>query len=328
MAPDELKAALVRVSEAYRDRKDAVIEAAAERRTRRQHELPLPSGETVVADSIVNDVLRALEGAYEPQHGGFGSQPKFPMAAAVDLLLHAYRTTGDTRYRRMVEKTMDEMMRGGLCDHQGGRYFTTMDWSEVHYEKMLEGNVGLLSLYLRGYLVLGNLEYAGVASRVVDYMMGHLYDDVSGAFYGSQDADEGYYVLPLAQRRMRAAPVVDRAFYTDLNAAVVSAFLEASWAINRPELGDVSRRVLEFLLGRWREGPLRHSYTPEGEEGIPAVLADYAHLVMAVLDAYGNTRQPRYLDLAQELAGEMRALFWDHEGGGFFDVRDDPGRWA
>ena len=120
MAPDELKAALVRVSEAYRDRKDAVIEAAAERRTRRQHELPLPSGETVVADSIVNDVLRALEGAYEPQHGGFGSQPKFPMAAAVELLLHAYRTTGDTRYRRMVEKTMDEMMRGGLCDHQGG----------------------------------------------------------------------------------------------------------------------------------------------------------------------------------------------------------------
>ena len=197
-----------------------------------------------------------------------------------------------------------------------------------HYEKMLEDNVNLLRLYLRGHLITGNDQYADVASRIVDYLNGNLYDQVSGAFYGSQGADEEYYAFPLTQRKGLKRPGVDPVLYTSLNAAVCSSYLEAAWVLNRPELRDQALKTLDLLLGRCQGQPLLHSYYSDGEVGIPAILVDYAYLVIALVDAYRQTPYlgcgKRYLDEAQRLARDMIDSFWDKRGGGFFDIQEDP----
>ena len=326
MPPQQLKAALVEVCGAYRKHKDTLFQRAQELSSRRESKAAQVSAGSGVDTSIIESVTRSVMDAFDPKHGGFGSEPKFPMASAVELLLHLYQSTGDDSYRLMVEHTLDKMMNGGLYDHQEGgffRYSTTRDWSVPHFEKMLEDNVSLLRLYLRSHLATGNEGYSRLASRIVAYLEGHLYDGTTGAFYGSQDAAEEYYSVPLAQRQEQRPPEVDGIFYSGLNAMVASAYLEASWVLNKPELGEVARKTLEFLLGQCQGRPLLHSYSPNGKAGIPALLADYAYLVTAMLDAYVQTSHRRYLDEAQRLAGEMIDLFWDKGGGAFFDISED-----
>ena len=327
MAPQQLSGALMQVSGVYRQQKEALLQRAQEVQQKRLEKAALASAGQNVDASIVDTVVQAVVDAYDAQHGGFGTAPKFPMASAVELLLHMHLSTGDDGYRLMAEKSLNGMMNGGLYDHEEGgffRYSTTRDWSVPHFEKMLEDNVGLLNLYLRSNMATGKAEHAGVASRIVDYLSGRLYDSASGAFYGSQDADEEYYGLPLAQRRELSSPGVDQVFYTGLNAAVASAYLEASWVLNKPELADAALRTLEFFLEQSRGKPLHHSYFPNGEAGIPALLPDYARLVIALVSAYDQTSSPRYLEEAQRFAGEMIETFWDKQGGGFFDIPEDP----
>ena len=218
-------------------------------------------------------------------------------------------------------------MNGGLYDHEEDgffRYSTTRDWSVPHFEKMLEDNVNLLGLYLLGYLVTGNDAYAQVATRIVGYVNSNLNDTAFGTFYGSPDADEEYYTLPLAQRRERKPPLVDGVFYTRLNAMTSSAYLQAAWVLGRPELRSIALDALSFLLRKCESDSLKHSYAADGGAGIPALLADYAHIVMALVNAHKETFDQHYLDEGQRLATEMVEVFWDQQHGGFFDIPDSP----
>ena len=326
MPPSDLKAALLHASDAYGQQKGMLLQRVQELQERRRSSSARAGDRKEPDATIVDIVSRAVAAAYDPRYGGFGTEPKFPMVSSVELLLHMYQSTGDLWYRLMVEKTLDNMMRGGLYDHEADgffRYSTTRDWSVPHFEKMLEDNVGLLKLYVRTYLTTGNDSYASVASRIVDYLNSSLSDASTGAFYGSQDADDAYYSLSRAQRVKQRPPGVDPTFYTGLNATVASAYLEAAWALNRPELGDVALGTLEYILARRRENHLRHSYEADGGAGIPALLSDYTCLVIAFVDAYDQTSLKRYLDEAEDLAEELTEVFGDSEGDGFFDIPED-----
>ena len=327
MPPEQLKSALASVSESYKGQKEAIVQRAQELRERRIQRATRPASRQELGTHIVDNVSEAVTRSYDEEYGGFGSQPKFPMTSAAELLLHLHQTTGATSYRTMLEKTLDSMLNGGLRDHEEGgffRYSTTRDWSIPHYEKMLEDNVRLLRLYTRAHLATGKEVYARVASGIVDYLNGRLCDSELGAFYGSQDADEAYYAIPLAERLRRVPPAADRVFYTGLNAMVASAFLEAAWVLDRPNLSGTALRILEYLLEGRRGTHLRHSYSAEGSSGIPALLADYAHLVIGLVDAYSYTSQGLFLDQGKSSAEEMMYIFWDEQAGGFFDIPADP----
>ena len=286
------------------------------------------SGQKVDA-SIVDVVCRAVVESYTHGQEVSGSRPKYPTILAVELLLNMHQSTGDAFYRLMVEKALDGMVNDGSYDQEGDgsfQYSTTGDWPISHYEKTLENNVGLLRLYLHGYLVTGNESYARVASRTADYLNDHLYDGTSGAFYAGQDTGEEHYsnANPIIKRRELSSSEPAPVSYTGMNARVVSAYLEAAWVLNRPNLADVGLKTVDYLLQRCQKGSLRHSYSfPDGEAGTPAFLADYAHLVIALVDAYDRASSPRYLDEAKRLAGEMCDFFRDELGGGFFDSVED-----
>src|SRR3990172_10648692 len=118
---------------------------------------------------------------------------------------------------------------------------------------MLEDNANLLRCYLALYRLTGVTAHAAAARRVVSYMDGRLRDSERGVFYGSQDADEEFYKLPAAEREGREEPYIDRTCYTSWNAMGASAYLEASWTLERPELAEAAMAALDFALREGRD---------------------------------------------------------------------------
>ena len=327
MDPSRLRTALERGGEAWTQDRQGLLARGRQAQDRLEQKTSATSEGGDLDASSVDAVVETLVATYDAEHGGFGTQPKFPAAPALELLLHSYLVTGDGSRLEMVERTLEGMARGGLYDSQEGgffRYSTTRDWSVPHYEKMLRDNLDLTHLYARAYLVTGRDEYARVAAGVVDYVLANLYAKGTGMFFGSQDADEEYYALSLEERRERGSPAVDGVLYTSLNSRAVSVFLECAWILGSSSMREVAVGCLDFLLDQVGSWPLRHSYVPGDASGISALLLDYAELVDALLDAYSETSSARYLDDAGRLAGDMIDRFYDDEAGGFFDVPDDP----
>ena len=91
----------------------------------------------------------------------------------------------------MVEKTLQEMAKGGMYDQIGGgfhRYSTDERWFVPHFEKMLYDQAILAKSYLEAYQATHNPEYARVAREILDYVLRDMTDS-TGGFYSAEDAD-------------------------------------------------------------------------------------------------------------------------------------------
>ncbi|MEX1253881.1 MAG: DUF255 domain-containing protein [Dehalococcoidia bacterium] len=321
--PDQMRQVLDQLSEYYRENKDEIGAKVTDLRERRRAAVEGMGGEGELNDQVLQDVVAAINDVYDPVHGGFGQQPKFPHTDAIDLLLYAHLRRNDADLLHMARKTLEKMAGGGVFDHVWGgffRYATNRDWSVPHFEKMLEDNALLLRNVLRLYRLTGDDAHAAVARRVIEYLDAWLSDSETGAFYGSQDADEEFYALDAEARAAREAPYVDRTVYTSWNALAASAYLEASWTLDDDALRDRALRALDFLWQRMRsagEGMYRYF---DGEPHQLGLLGDQVTTAHALLDAYEGTGDAAHLDRALELAALLEERFADEAGGGFFDT--------
>ncbi len=324
IAPEQMRDILSQVSTYYRDNRTAIAEKIAEIAASRERveQADAGSGDSL-SDQVLRDVLNAAIDAYDPVFGGFGSEPKFPHSDAIDLLLHAYLRDGDRDALHMARKTLEHMCKGGTYDQEWGgfyRYSTNRDWSVPHYEKMLEDNALLLRALLKLYRISEDPEHRRYIDFTIEYMDTWLSDAESGAFYGSQDADEDFYPRPAEERKRHASPYVDKTVYTSWNAMAISAYLDASWTRGRPDLKQRALRALDFLWEQLHDdatGMFRY-LSPDGPR-VAGLLGDQAWTAAACLDAYEVAGRPQDLDRARSLArfmGEHLAA----NGGGFFDT--------
>src|SRR6266852_6849 len=138
-------------------------------------------------DSRYQAAVSAISG-----HGGFGSQPKFPHPAIMDLLIDRFSRTRADFLGTIIATTLEKMAQGGVYDQLAGgfhRYSVDERWIVPHFEKMSYDNAGLLLNYVHGYQATQNEFFAGVARDMVRWMDEWLSDRERGGFYGSQDAD-------------------------------------------------------------------------------------------------------------------------------------------
>ncbi len=213
------------------------------------------------------------------------------------------------------------MCGGGTYDQVWGgffRYSTKRDWSVPHFEKMLEDNAQLLRSLLRLYRSSGDPEHSRYVDATIAYLDAWLSDAETGAFYGSQDADEEFYPLPADERARRPAPYVDTTIYTSWNAMAISAYLDASWTLDRPDLERRALHALDFLWGRLQADSVMFRYLADDGPRVPGLLEDQAWTAAACLDAYETAGRPRDLERAQLLARTMINRL-GAPGGGFFD---------
>ncbi|HMD21888.1 MAG TPA: DUF255 domain-containing protein, partial [Alloacidobacterium sp.] len=141
-----------------------------------------------LADKLVASALQQ----FDHRHGGFGTQPKFPHPAALDMLIDAAARTGNEGAKQAATVTLKKMAAGGIYDHLGGgfhRYSVDERWVVPHFEKMLYDNAELLKNYVHAFQTFVDPEFARVANDMMRWMDEWLTDRERGGFYASQDAD-------------------------------------------------------------------------------------------------------------------------------------------
>ncbi|HEX3222724.1 MAG TPA: thioredoxin domain-containing protein [Nocardioides sp.] len=177
-----LRQVLTALNEAWRDRPDDVRRAAGSVRDHLAREVAL-TGDALTSDDL-DEAVTALAADFDEAHGGFGGAPKFPPSMVLELLR---RRPGDAAARRMLDRTLEAMARGGLHDQLGGgfaRYSVDGAWVVPHFEKMLYDNAQLVGLYARWGTPLGDR----VATGTADWMLREL-GTPEGGFASALDAD-------------------------------------------------------------------------------------------------------------------------------------------
>ncbi len=327
----------------YASQKDQIAQQTAEMREQRAKSEALTPSD-LDPNTTVN-VLKSIQGQFDPVYGGFGNQPKFPHPDTLRLVLEEYARTQDTGLREVAEKTLHGMADGGMYDQFAGgffRYSTTRDWSVPHFEKMLEDNAKLTSVYCLAYEVLGDPYYLEVVKTAHNWLLTDMRDPQTGAFAGSQDADaeEAYYGQPLSVRATLPTPFIDRTVYTNWNAHMVSALVARYKITGEAEIYNAAIKAMALLesgLGYYEEDNLTihmafHHYSASGKrQGSVGLLGDQVSYISAALDLYEVTGNSYYLIVAREAAAyildipEMDGGFLeDKTQGGFFDLAPDP----
>ena len=331
------------MADVYKNHKDEIAAQTAELREQRAKSEALTASD--LDPNTTANVLKSIAGQFDSVYGGFGTQPKFPHPDALRLVLEEYARTSDPKLREIADLTLHGMADGGMYDQFAGgffRYSTTRDWSVPHFEKMLEDNAKLTSVYCLAYEVLGDPYYLEVVKTAQTWLLTDMRDPDTGAFAGSQDADaeEAYYGEPLDVRATLPTPFIDRTVYTNWNALIVSALVARYRITGEPEVYNAAVKTFAFLesgLGYYEDGNLTihmafHHFSANGErQGSVGLLSDQISYISAALDLYEITGSIYYRMVAGEAAAyilefpELDGGFLeDTTEGGFFDIAPDP----
>ena len=201
---------LTTMAQVWRERRDEALESASSVMAAIEHNESFSSRGGALTLALVDKIAGSILAQFDPRNGGFGSQPKFPHPAALDLLLEVGVNLAQENAKNAVCLTLEKMARGGVYDHLAGgfhRYSVDEHWRVPHFEKMLYDNTELLRNYLHAYENLGRKDFLLTAKEIVDWLEGTMSDRERGGFYASQDADinlddDGdYFTWTLAEAR-------------------------------------------------------------------------------------------------------------------------------
>src|SRR5260370_26808846 len=129
----------------------------------------------------------------------------------------------------------------------------------------------------------------------------------------------------LAARLPRPTPFIDKTAYVCWNAMFVSAYLDAARVLG----GSLGANCCAFAL-KTLDRTLKEVWSESrgfghriGGPALEGSLDDQVFSVLALLDAYETTLDPRYFSAAQKTLDLAIARYGDAECGGFFDRPSD-----
>ncbi len=324
------------MADVYKNHKDEIASQTADMREQRAKSEALTASE--FDPNTTANVLKSIAGQFDPVYGGFGTQPKFPHPDALRLVLEEYARTQDPKLREIADLTLHGMADGGMYDQFAGgffRYSTTRDWSVPHFEKMLEDNAKLTSVYALASQVLNDPYYLEVVKTAHHWLLTDLRDPDTGAFAGSQDADaeEAYYGQPLDVRATLPTPFIDRTVYTGWNALMVSALVDRYKITGEAKILEAAVTgflSLDEMTAQLDDTDLE-DYTTlyhffDGEAGgTLGLLSDQTAFAEAALDLYEiEGKADIYLDSAKTAIDYILDFLEDKSEGGFYDLMTNP----
>ena len=218
---------LLTMAQVWRDRRDEALESAASVMAAIEHNESFSGRGGDLSLALSEKLVGSILKQFDPRNGGFGSQPKFPHPAALDLLLQRAVNHGNEQAREAFATTLDKMARGGVYDQLAGgfhRYSVDERWVVPHFEKMLYDNTELLRNYVHGFASLVRDDFRQTALEIIAWLDGVMTDRARGGFYASQDADinlddDGYYftwTLAEATAALSADELAVAALYWDI----------------------------------------------------------------------------------------------------------------
>ncbi len=143
------------------------------------------------SEATLKRTYQQLIRQFDFHHGGFGDRPKFPTPHNLIFLLRHWKRTGDKKALEMVEKTLQEMRKGGIYDHIGfgfHRYSTDSAWLVPHFEKMLYDQALIAIAYIEAYQATKKVIYKQTTKEIFAYVLRDMTSSEYG-FYSAEDAD-------------------------------------------------------------------------------------------------------------------------------------------
>ncbi|MBI3840506.1 MAG: thioredoxin domain-containing protein [Thaumarchaeota archaeon] len=259
-----------------------------------------------LSKGMLDDGYAAMVGSFDPEHGGFGGSPKFPLPLTGSFLLRYHFRTGKELALSSVVKTLDSMMDGGIRDHVGGgfhRYSTDRVWLVPHFEKMLYDNALLARLCGEAYQVTGTPAYAKVARDTLGWIVGEMRDP-SGGFYSAQDADteegEGTYYTWMPSETIEALGEAEGAKFNASFGVTKNGNFEGRTILHKSRGGAPLEREVE-------EGWIKKLYKTRVKRPRPAndekILTSWNGLAISALATVGTILgEQSYVDFAREAA--------------------------
>ena len=214
-------------------------------------------------------------------------------ALLIPAYLHGWLVTGEDRYRRVVEQTVEYALRelrlegGGFASAQDadtdGVEGLTFTWTPDEIERD-----ELLLPFEHGQYIL----------------RGELSDDERARL--------------LATREQRPQPARDDKAIAAWNGLMLAALAEAGRRLERDDWLDAARELAEFLLGPLADGTRLHRTWRDGVAKGTGYLEDYANVAHGLYELHVATGEARWLHESHRLARLAIDLFADDENGGFF----------
>src|SRR5215471_3071390 len=291
--------------------------------------------------AIVRDTANRMAegGMYDQLGGGFHRYsvdakwlvPHFEKmlydnAQLARLYLHLYQITSDEFARRIVEETLDYVVRE-MTDKRGG-FYSSQDadsegeegkffvWSKPEVLKLLGEREAAIFFDYYDVTDRGNFEAKNILH------VNAALDEV--ARKNAATTDEARQAIETGRRKLFAArehrikPGRDEKILTAWNGLMLTSFAEASAVLSRDDYLQVARANARFLLRELQRDGLVLRTWKNGEAKLNGYLEDYASLIDGLTSLYEVTGELEWLESAIRLTDQMIDQFWDDEAGGFF----------
>ncbi len=240
----------------WRMKRDEVLNAASSITGALQHKTA--GNVKNVGEETLHRAYRSFVESFDKTFGGFGRSPKFPSPHNFFFLLRYWKTTGEADALAIVERTVQNMRRGGIYDQIGfgfHRYSTDVQWILPHFEKMLYDQALMAMAALELYQATAQKEYESLAREIFTYVLRDM-NDAEGGFYSAEDADsegiEGKFYLWTEEEIRGALDKEDADLFltlyrheSDLTAPGVQELPEGCFI---PHLSPLPRGTEEALL--------------------------------------------------------------------------------
>ncbi|MGZ3680523.1 MAG: thioredoxin domain-containing protein, partial [Ktedonobacterales bacterium] len=252
-------------------------------------------------------------------------------ALLAPVYLHAWQLTGDERYRRICEETLDYVLRE-MTDQEGG-FYSTQDadsegeegkfyiWTPAELREVLgEADVRIAEHYW-GVSEGGNFEGRNILHVVAPA------DEVARDL-GIEEGEVRAAIARARQRlyearAQRVWPGRDDKVLAAWNGFMLRAMAEAGRILKRDDYRQAAVANAAFLQSRMVSDGRLHRSWRHGQARLDAYLEDYAAVVNGLVSTYEATGETRFFAWARELADAMLSRFWDEASGGFFDTASD-----
>ena len=215
-------------------------------------------------------------------------------ALLVPAYLHGWLVTGNERYRKVAEETVDYMLRD-LRLSDGG--FASSQDADT------EGVEGLTYTWAPG---------EGAPEALFE-----PFED--GRFVLRGELDDELRARLLEIRSARPQPGLDDKAIASWNGLTLAALAEAGRRLARPDLVAEGRALAGFLLGELSDGDGRlYRSRRDGRSSGTGYLDDYANVAHGLYELHVASGELRWLEEARRLALLAVELFGDDAHGGFF----------
>ncbi len=279
----------------------------------------------------------AKGGTYDVVGGGFARYsvderwliPHFEKMLYDNALLapiyaDAWRVTGSPRFARIARETLGWMLRE-MRDDAGGLY-AALDADS-------EGEEGLFYAWTPEQIAAVAGEDAPELCRLLEVTAGGTFEHgrsvlrLERPLEALPDADRTLFERwrgPLLESRSkRIWPGLDDKIIAAWNGLAISALARVGAALGEERYLEAARSAASFVLdGMTRDGRLHRTWKAD-RVGAPGFLDDHGAMLLALVDLWEATFEPRWLREAVALADRTVALFWDEGDGGFFYTGHD-----